>query len=146
MVDLAKLDELIARVEKVTAELSIEDALTLWCMSAGCKLVEHRNGERGVDGYWSYHILTDDSGGRKNVIVPEWQLPDRSIDAALGLAERMLPGWDYGLDRDEGQFFATLAPAGGSMARGYQAEGSSLPLAIILALLKALRESSERGR
>lgn len=59
-------------------------------------------------------------------------------DAALALVERVLPGWDYGLDRDQGQFFAVLSPEGATMAKGFQSEGRTITLAILTALLKAL--------
>ncbi len=74
-------------------------------------------------------------GNASDMLVHEYT---GSIDAALALVERMLPGWDYGMDRDQGEFIVTLTAAGASMAKGHQAEAATLPLAILTALLNAL--------
>jgi hypothetical protein len=57
-----------------------------------------------------------------------------SIDAALALVERVLPGCGYSLEKDEGRFLASL-----EVSRCME-EGKSHPLAILDALLSALIE------
>lgn len=62
-----------------------------------------------------------------------------SLDAALGLVDRLLPQWRWKLQQiDKGtvHFKCTLEPRTGSPARGYHEKAA--PLAVIDALLRAL--------
>ncbi len=66
-----------------------------------------------------------------------------SIDAALALVERMLPGWYWRIDRPLSGPSAELAefadgPQPSSLKRAFMADAPTVPLAILVALLKAL--------
>lgn len=132
MVDLATLDELIARVEKATVGDRLIDA-DLYRLELGV----------WADTSIQWNMCADYTA---------------SIDAALGLVERMLPGWmvvnlcEWEADvlRARGAWLCCLKKIGTqddfTAAKGKADHAPSAPLAIILALLQALRESSERGR
>lgn len=132
---MGKLDDLIARVEaasdrdrSIDADIARMEGWTFTKMKGDRQEYWRKPGsteywDRRLDGPPAYTA---------------------SIDVALALIERLLPGWDYGLDRDEGQYFATIAPVGPTTAKGVQAEAKSQPLAIMLAALRAL--ASQGGK
>lgn len=63
----------------------------------------------------------------------------RSIDAALALAERALPGWGWCMRTDDtGQCFANVFPGSPNVDRIYfDVYAASHPLALCVAILKA---------
>ncbi len=125
--------DLLGNVELADGSLDPKISIALWAL--GKEPVEKISGpHRGDDGGDEYTVDLP----HYRFHVNESDFPDRSVDAALAVLDRVLPGWDFGLDRDDGQFFATIAPIGVSMAKGYKGEACSLPLAILAALLKAL--------
>lgn len=60
-----------------------------------------------------------------------------SLDAAIALVERMKPGWTYLLNNDSGNM-ADLFPPKWPFAQNFEAEAATMPLAICLALFRAL--------
>jgi hypothetical protein len=63
-----------------------------------------------------------------------------SIDSALMLMVRMLPGWDFSLDRTEECLYFALSPAG-SEDWAVEVNGPTAPLAILIGVLRALEMS-----
>lgn len=61
-----------------------------------------------------------------------------SIDAALALVERLLPGWNYTFNRGHCELRHPK-----HRAKDVQAFGKTTPLAILAALLSALKDASE---
>jgi hypothetical protein len=118
MVDLAKLDELIARVEKATKP-DREIDLALWDV-----FVRKWTG------------LPYEAGSAEAGPYTE------SMDAALGLVERMLPGWSVSIYR----YTDSLAQAAVGSQEAYgRHEAITPPIAILLALLRALRREASHG-
>lgn len=131
MVDVAKLDELIARVEKATGgdgELDRDVAIALGWAPPTLGL----------------HHWHDDLGNHWSAL-PDWST---SVDDALGLVEQLLPGWCWKLVSEGGRriFVLRNAPKLEVVGPAWVASDERPCLAIIHALLRALRESSEKGR
>ncbi len=61
-----------------------------------------------------------------------------SVDAALALVERCLPGWTWMLDKNESGPFDFVLWADTGLKSKANATGSSAPLAILAALLTTL--------
>ena len=81
---------------------------------------------------------TRDVNGRL-IVVPELTA---SLDAAVALCERVLPGWD-GFAPINATGEAWVWPAGG-MSRGHRANGPTPAIALLIAILTAL-EARENG-
>lgn len=64
-----------------------------------------------------------------------------SVDAALGLAERVLPGLGFGLAGGHLGIDATIWPSA-DMSRLFTGRAATLPLAIIIAVLAALQSEA----
>lgn len=130
MVDLAKLDELIARVEKAAGPD--------WDL--GAEIVQ------AIDPEYAPHPL---SLVRASIADAD---PSERLEAAIGLVERLLrprhPHMTIGLRftwsgaKDNGWVRAEITWP----SHERYGHASTAPIAILEALLKALRESSERGR
>lgn len=92
MVTPTDLEALRERVRVATGPLDWQDAVRLALLNhryVGSLEGPHR-GDDGGDEY-SARVTTGDDVPR-TIYPPERNLPDRSLDAALGLVERMLPG------------------------------------------------------
>lgn len=94
--------------------------------------------ERGIDGFWVRDVV-------KFRAVPRYTA---SVDAALALVERKLPGWVCEtLGQDATGRLGEMKGIGwtAEFSNGlstHQGQAPTLPLAIILALLSALKDSS----
>lgn len=112
------LSDLIARVETATADDDVGTLIILASMRCGW-----------ANADWWPEIMAFLRAGA-------------FTDAMLALVERCLPGWRGDLDvlgsfADDGTFgFRLFPPDGGDMKAG---EASTPPLAILLALLRALQ-------
>lgn len=125
MVDLAKLDELIARVEKAAGpdrQIDFDFAsMEGWTLQ---KMKGDRQPYWRKPGETAYYMRSEP---------PRYTA---SIDEALGLVERLLPGKLLRLSNEyQGFWRATVGLTEGTGMR-------TAALAIILALLEALREAS----
>lgn len=67
-----------------------------------------------------------------------------SLDAALALAERVLPGWGWCMRTDEtGQCFANVFPGNPNIDRiFYDAYAATHPIALCIAILRAKIENA----
>lgn len=68
-----------------------------------------------------------------------WGAPEytASIDAALALVERVLPGWKWQINKGEG--CGLILPGSTITTRVHWGKGANTPLAILAALLTALQ-------
>jgi hypothetical protein len=91
-----------------------------------------------LGGWWRRHKVTGEEQRYSYAPVPAYTA---SIDAALALEERKLPGWACGFDRGQKTAIAFVDPhdfedrIGGGR---YVAKAQTAPLAILVALLTAL--------
>lgn len=71
-----------------------------------------------------------------------------SIDAALALVERLLPGWEWDVELNQGVYFCTLIRLPVTADEGmWCADAPTAPLAILKAMVAALMErEAEHGR
>lgn len=82
------------------------------------------------DGFWTW----SQSGGSDLRILPKFTA---SLDAALALVERVLPGWEWSVGSDQGCAIATVwTPHAG--VDDLDVGGPTPALAILAALLSAL--------
>jgi hypothetical protein len=62
-----------------------------------------------------------------------------SVDAALALVERLLPGWEWDIELNQGVFFCALLQIATAYADGtHCADAPTAPIAILKALVAAL--------
>lgn len=90
-----------------------------------------------------------------NPNAPGWQydLEDAprytsSLDAAIGLVERVRPGWLWTISNErDGRCCATLGPAHSTFLLGGDIEsyGATAPVALLAALLASLQEDQPHG-
>lgn len=134
---MSGLDELLSRVEGASDQLDDDTLGRIIC---------------AVNG-WSYggtYVGTGDDGsddlsvfdvGEEDVVWSGYRsrCPDVSLDAALALVERVLPGamWQVGFDPDDGSMCARLVTVPPPCAHA-KANHDTAPLAMCAALLKAL--------
>lgn len=154
MTDTAKLEDLVGRVEAATGpDRELDGAIALavggWHRDW---LDEGRNPHHMPDWYW-WH--TDDHPHQATDAHPRYT---SSIDAALALAERVLPGYRWGVSQagirtgkhpdgkhPDGKtaysdgFKAHVTEASPLRPMPTIAEARTAPLAIILATLRSLR-------
>lgn len=82
-------------------------------------------------------------GGFANEHVPSYTA---SLDAAVALVERVLPGWTYLLNNDgvrkDRACMADLFPPNWPLGKNYEATHRQMPIAICIATLLALQENS----
>lgn len=93
--------------------------------------------ERGVDGMWVRDVVKFSS-------VPKYT---SSIDAAVSLAERVLPGWFWGITQgsdgnDSYEFQGNVWPGVTPFPAGLERFGyhRSPAIALVLAILRALQQ------
>jgi hypothetical protein len=145
-----RLRELVELVGKATGPLPDDIAIELWGMSAGCRVLAVKGWAKGEAGY-RVAILLVEGFARQTIHVPEWQFPDRRIDATLGLVKQVLPNWKWhlwsgGIFGDQQPSCTLLEPDFAKLSRDGKpyahAKGShvTLPLAILAALLTALSQ------
>lgn len=158
------LSEIRERVEKATGADRELDALILCALAAplGAFVAQSK-----INGNWC--IYSGETSSRTPRLWEDrsWFRPDSwlltaSIDTALALVERKLPGWVYSLEKRatlEGNKLPHAIPRSGSdgvweawefvlilnAAEQYRAFSSTAPLAILLALISAL-QSQAAGR
>lgn len=126
-VDAGKLDELIERVAAATEgshelDAAIADALELWETS------------------WE----AEDLHGQPKKI-ERCDIYSDSIDSALALADRVLPGWKWGIHEHSkiaGYKHAYLVERSPLRPIPVQGEAPTAPLSIILATLRAIKTLS----
>lgn len=129
--------DLIERLEKAEAgsrELDCEIGLIVRTNGRG-EIVQWGNGE------W----VIQDAGGP--YVVDDFTT---SLDAALALAERVLPGWSRGVFEDEPgnqpPWLATLTEVCDARAvEGHEGAGATAPLALCIAILRALRTTEQHS-
>jgi hypothetical protein len=118
----AKLGDLLERVEKATGpDRELDFALALAFTPGGYRWPDERGGA----------IMWPDGRGSFGVAEPDCLTA--SLDAAMALVERVLPGWDWIIGHTNGGLtvHAQLGP-------NEMAFGDTAPLALLAALLKAL--------
>lgn len=141
---MTPLQEVLGRVEGVEGPDRELDAALWLAMTPGATRRIIRVKHAHSDAEWDIHETRDATGGRL-VSVPAYTA---SLDAALGLVERVLPGAEYELTTIYGVARATL-PLNCSDTvypeTGERKDGN-MPLAICAALLKALIAQEGEGR
>lgn len=119
------------------------------------RVSEARGGDREID-HLVHDALVEPIGNRiyntkanggqficADVTAPEYTA---SIDAALALVEKKLPGWAWKLDRAFGEppyIVAVVASRPIDVTAAHAGEAPTAPLAILSALLRALISQSE---
>ncbi len=122
---MSTIDELIERVEKATGpDRGIDAAMFR---------VDQPDLARSSP--WPQFTIDQDEGRDDFKAIPRYTA---SIDAALALMERKLPGWRISMDQMEDGWDTDLSEPG-NRSGVFNATRKTLPLAIILALLIALR-------
>ncbi|MAN77825.1 MAG: hypothetical protein CML24_11680 [Rhizobiales bacterium] len=135
----SKLEALLERVEKATGpnynlEVEIAYVTGFWPEDRIERVVRSENG--------AFTVWFSNDG-------PSLPLPPNStasIDAALALVERVLPGWTHGHQKfPDGEVFNSggyqffVAEDDADLDSGYASgEAPTLPLAVLAAMLKAL--------
>lgn len=139
---LERLEGLRARVEAATDGLDDETLGRLLCAVHGVPFgsVDICCGDDGSDEFNVYPAgrHTFQFGGYRH------RMPDRSLDAALALVERVLPGWEWsivGPGLGMRPFVRLFSHPHGEEQP--EADGATQPLAIISALLSALIEKEK---
>lgn len=144
------LADLLARVEAATApdrELDARLHVALHPHEHGMIHPGRPDGSRGsshgpLSGMdWdAWSRLAKHRGSDLGMVANHGLWPDytASLNAALTLVERALPGWDYRVERDEGVHKAGVWRSG-TYFGGYGTESAPTPaLALLAALLRAL--------
>jgi hypothetical protein len=134
------LDDLIERVEKATGanfalEREVFEAFTLPTITewfgqpvVGWFRQGHAYGFNTADGYSHFGCLKPPP-------------VTASLDAALALCERCLPGWEFSLEVERpADGPAVWRVEMGDPLRGWTAEAPTPALAVVAALLRALKE------
>lgn len=126
------LEGLLERVESATGPDRELDA-RIWCAINGYDFV-------AWDGAGAVYRFREP--GIRHMDAAHVQPVTRSVDAALALVERVLPGWSWQIDNSGGEVTACLSEASGSwlVASDKEAFGRHkyAALAILAALLRAL--------
>ena len=128
---MSEREELLARVQKATGpdreiDVAIMAACFEWAKAEPPYYAPHCVGDEPI--YWH---------------APSWlrkrPCPELtgSIDAALALVERVLPGNDVLVMRDTGQWEANIGPQESFVS--FEGKCSNAPLSILAALLAALQ-------
>jgi hypothetical protein len=97
----------------------------------------------GRAGYWPNPVIPDGALVNDNGIMCRAEAYTASLDSALGLVDRVLPGAGLLIGRHQTPETRPWARIGPWNAP--DATGATLPLAVLAALLKALAASGERG-
>lgn len=142
MTDLTPLIQRVEAASGADRELDalIQAALRVQSPSLTAKWLEGWAGPWAAGGDRVFLILEDGRRGPNFISMPL----SASVDSALFLMERVLPGWDYCLSRGSGEPpMAALAPR--HQVAEVEASAATLPLAILSALLRALQAQQEGG-
>lgn len=133
------IDALIERLEAATGpDRELDAAIFAWSEGGRIHyfdaLAKNYVWERPIDGFWIRGVKS----------VPSTTKFTASIDAALALCERMLPGWSWKIVGEPGAVYphcAVLRNAGklSDVAEAFVASHRTAPLAMVSALLLALR-------
>lgn len=134
---MVELDDLIERVEKATGADRALDGAIYW------HLLEENRTEREL---WWVELQF-----QTGAVNGDWRAPyTASLDAALALVERKLPGCVWGISRFRRahgaivyhvELFNIDGDAPHAADDHFRAEGITPALAVILALLRALKSS-----
>lgn len=140
--DLAILRNLLARLETAAGPLDSETACRLHALGAG-RFMHYLN-STVADGGGVEHVYEVDAAWRIRR-VEERDLPDRSLDAAVALMERVLPGWSFLMAWNGQRSIANVhvAPLGTNQLWARAGEGSTPALALCTALVRALIARAE---
>ncbi len=136
---MADLRELIEMLEKATGpKLDLDGRV--WCAVNGYEFVMW-DGAGCV--YKNPAAPTWDIGGIKHASAREVRPYTASLDAAVALVERMLPGWACGFDSGPKTHIAFVDPhdfADRIFGASFTAEAATPALALLIALLRAIEE------
>jgi len=100
--------ELVALRERVAGN-ALNEFDRCWLATLGTgTLVGVVGTGRGDDGGDEFAVLVDIPGGRRRVYLPERDMPDVSVDAALAFVERVLPASEPSLFKRRGEWGARV--------------------------------------
>lgn len=146
--DAGKLDELIERVEKLTGpdrELDADLCIALGYIGYADEPLNLRR-EDGNTGWLDYEVM---EGGKLIDCTDQPPPLTASTDSALALRERALPGWTIArMSQGDNKLWTVelregfLTSYGRVVIEPSHYRGTTLPLAIILATLRALKTLS----
>lgn len=120
------MGDLIERLEAATVgSRELDEAVTLLAFP------EMQDWPRGLDGDGGW---TSPKDGR--VYAPPYS---RSLDSALALAERVLPGWCWLIERHKDGTGSVTLDEWSAYAEGSSVTGETPALALCCAILKALQ-------
>lgn len=121
---MAELQALLARVEAATGpDRALSNAIRAALFPPKAEVIEHEGHLVTLPAGWGSGFEPDLTG---------------SLDAALALVERVLPGWELELTsefRDDAVIWRVML---GDPLRGMDGESSTPALALLAALLRAL--------
>lgn len=134
---MAELQALLDRVKAATGPDSLLDLELHWWFD--CSHGAHPASFRVVEG--------GPQVNRGMGETPDWRWWDErnpplytsSIDDAVALVERKLPGWNWSVDRQADEYLGTIYPSGENSESAGEQYGASAPLALLAALLTALQ-------
>jgi len=136
-----RLSELLARVEAASGKLDDEALGRLLCATAGVQFGGTSTGT-GDDGSDDFSVWSRDDQWSFNGY--RHRMPDVSLDAALALVERVLPGWGYDITYRAAWGNHTAAViANDRHAKPFVSAGKSAALALLAALLRALTQQTD---
>lgn len=128
------MTDLIARLEKEGGSRELDAEIHLALDETGnMEWYVARDGEEMI-------VSGDDIHGRKPVNFPKYTT---SLDAAIALCERVLPGWDwYRVASHDGTVYMGVAPKQRAHvpAAGTWSNHPEMCIALCIALLRALEE------
>jgi hypothetical protein len=131
---MTSLTDLIERVEGATGELDNETLGRVICVAYGVEFGS-ADDECGDDGSEAISIESADEDYGRVWSGYRHRAPDVSLDAALALCERVLPGlwWNVGVCSADPLTYSA------DFSDGTEEPGPTPALALILAMLKALQ-------
>jgi hypothetical protein len=124
-----QIEALIERLEGLQGpDREVDDAI-FW----------HFSEWENIGGWWRRHKTTGKEERYSYTSPPAYSA---SLDAAIALVEKVLPGWSGDIDicrpiADSGKLGARLFPPGDGW-QNYAGEGSSSAIALLLAMFRAL--------
>ncbi|MBB4799710.1 hypothetical protein HNP32_003470 [Brevundimonas bullata] len=132
---MADMQELIARLEAAEVGSRELDAV-VWAATNGYELVR-------FDGAgWLYKMHAEDIQRHERTgFIPGFS---QSIDAALALADRIIPGWWIELRRYSDGWYVKVAPHSSKEADALQGFQKPAAIALCIAILKAKAQGDER--
>lgn len=143
MIQIDRLNELRERVEKATgASLELDARIRAAFFAPEDAYAEQSE----INGAWV--VYRGERNGRPKLYEPSYDLPyalwrgayTASTDAALSLAERVLPGWHWAVGHDaRGEIYASVWNG----TDEFEAYGANASLSIVEAVLLALSHTQE---